>query len=212
MPKGYFTPFTEDQKKTIKAEYLKKPVKRLADELGTTYGRIMRFLAKNNLHIPPALIEQRKKASQKQPGNTPFNKGMKQTEYMSAVGIAKSKQSRFKKGTTPHNTNPFGNGAIVLRKDTSGETYKYIRIKPGVWDLYHRIVWQQHNGIIPPNHIVVFKDGNSLNTNIKNLKLINRSINILRNSKHNYPSEIIPSMVLNKKLQNQINKLENGKK
>ena len=44
MPKGYYIPFTKEQEQKIKDEFLLKPVKRLADELGATYGRIMRFL------------------------------------------------------------------------------------------------------------------------------------------------------------------------
>ena len=66
----------------IKDEFLLKPVKRLAGELNTSYGRIMRFLKRNGLEIPKTLIEQRKLDSRKKKGNIPFNKGKKQVEYM----------------------------------------------------------------------------------------------------------------------------------
>lgn len=210
MPKGYFTPFTETQKQTIKNEYLQKPVKRLADELNTTYGRIMRFLKKNDLEIPRELIEQRKLDSRKKKGDVPFNKGKKQTDYMTVDAIKRTKQTRFKKGNEPHNTNPQGNGAIVTRQDASGRSYKYIRIKKGVWELYHRIIWENKNGKIPDNHLVVFKDDNTENTTIENLELITMTENMYRNSKHNYPKEIIPSLVLNKQLENKLNTLKNG--
>lgn len=210
MPKGYFIPFTKQQEQKIKDEFLLKPVKRLADEVGCTYGRIMRFLKKNDLEIPKALIKQRKLESRKKKGDIPFNKGKKQTDYMTADAIERTKKTRFKKGNKPHNTNSNGNGAIVTRQDTSGRNYKYIRIKKGVWNLYHRIVWQKVNGKIPENHLVVFKDNNTENTTIENLELITMTENMYRNSKHNYPKEIIPSLVLNKQLENKLNTLQNG--
>jgi hypothetical protein len=210
MPKGHFTPFTKQQEQKIKDEFLLKPVKRLADEVGCTYGRIMRFLKKNSLEIPKALIEQRKLDSRKKKGDVPFNKGKKQTDYMTTDAIKRTKKTRFKKGNEPHNTNPKGNGAIVTRQDTSGRSYKYIRIKTGVWDLYHRIVWEKANGKIPDNHLVVFKDDNTENTTIENLELITMTENMYRNSKLNYPKEIIPSLLLNKKIENKLNTLQNG--
>ena len=210
MPKGYYIPFTKEQEQKIKDEFLLKPVKRLADELGATYGRIMRFLKKNGLEIPKELIEQRKLDSRKKKGHIPFNKGKKQVDYMTADAIERTKKTRFKKGNEPHNTNKKGNGAIVTRLASSGRNYKYIRIKKGVWELYHRVVWEKANGKIPDNHLVVFKDGNTENTNIENLNLITMTENMYRNSIHSYPREIIPSLVLNKQLENKLNTLQNG--
>lgn len=210
MPKGYFTPFTPAQEQQIKKEYLQKPVKRLAKELGTTHGRIMRFLNKHQLVIPKHIVEQRKKANQKKPGNIPFNKGKKQTEYMSAEAIEKSKRTRFKKGQLPHNTKH--NGAIVTRKDNNGIYYQYIRIKKGVWELLHRHVWQCENGPIPNNKIVVFKDGNQNNVELNNLELISKNENMLRNSKHHFPEEIIPTMALISELNNQLKNQQHGTK
>jgi hypothetical protein len=208
MPRGYFTPFTELQKQQIKDEYLTKPVKRLANELGCTGGRIMRFLKRNGLEIPKAIIEKRKRDSQKKKGDIPFNKGLKRKDYMSASSIEKVKRTQFKKGNKPHNTK--FDGAIVARKDSSGVAYKYIRIEKGVWQLLHRHIWQQVHGEIPDGYLVAFKDGNTENVNIENLELISMTENMYRNSKHNYPKEIIPSLTLNKFLENKINELENA--
>lgn len=210
MPKGLFTPFTEYEKLKIKNEYLTKSVKKLANELNTTYGRIMRFLNNNNLQIPPEIIEQRKQESRRKIGDVPFNKGKKQIDYMTAEAIEKTKLTRFKKGNAPHNINPDGNGAIVKRKDATGRFYKYIRIDKGIWHLYHRVIWENLNGEIPANHVVVFKDNNNENTVIENLELISMTENMLRNSKHSYPKEIIPSMVLLKKIETKLNKIKNG--
>lgn len=209
MPKGKFTPFTKQQEDYIKREYLNKPVKRLAQDVNCSFGRVMRFLKKNNLHIPKEIVEQRKAQSRMSKGHTPFNKGKKQEEYMSFEAIQKSKNTRYKKGHTPHNTKT-KDGVISIRKDSCGRCYKYIRLGKGVWELYHRVLWEQENGPIPSDKIVSFKDENSLNVCIENLQLITREENMYRNAKHNYPREIIPSMVLMNQIDKKIKNLQNG--
>lgn len=71
-------------------------------------------------------------------GQEPFNKGMKQEEFMSPDTIERTKKTRFKKGNKPHNTK--FDGAISIRHD-SGENhrpYLYIRLSKGRWKEYHR--------------------------------------------------------------------------
>ena len=202
MPKGHCKPLTPQDEQKIKDEYLSKPTKGLADEIGISYGRVMRFLHKNGLSIPKELIEERKQAGRMKKGNTPFNKGKKQIEYMSEEAIARTLKTRFKKGQRPHNTNKQGDGAISVRKDSDGTCYKYIRVSLNRWELYHRHLWESEHGEIPKGRIVVFKDGNSMNVTLDNLELITRAENMYRNSRHGYPAEVIPSLLL----VNQINK------
>ena len=209
MPKGKFTPFTREQEEYIKREYLNKPVKQLANDVNCSFGRIMRFLKKNDLEIPRSVIEKRIQDSRRQKGCVPFNKGKKQIEFMSKEAIEKTKATRFKKGNIPHNTKG-ANGVISIRQDSSGRFYKHIRLEKGIWELYHRVLWEKHNGSIPKDMIVAFKDQDSLNVTIENLELISKEENMYRNSKMNYPKEIIPSMVLVNKLDKQLNNLENG--
>lgn len=211
MPKGVYVPLTKDQEDKIKDEFLTKPVKRLADELGVSFGRIIRFLDKNNLEIPREVIEKRIMDSRKKKGDIPFNKGLKQSEWLPKESLIKVRQGQYKKGNTPHNTNSIGNGAIVQRND-DGRIYQYIRIKKSKWVLYHRYLWENENGKVPKGHILVFKDGNTLNTDMSNLELISMAENMYRNSKHDYPREIIPSLVLIKELENKLKDLTNGKK
>ena len=212
MPSGKFIPFTKEQEQQIKDEFLLKPINVLRRELGCSYGRIMRFLKINNLEIPKELIQQRKLDASYKKGSIPFNKGKKQTEFMSAEGILRTKKTRFQKGRKPHNIHPNGNGAVVLRRDPSGKFYKYTRIEKNVWKLYHREIWEKNHGEIPQNHIVVFKDYNTENAVLENLELISMTENMYRNSFHNYPKEVIPSLVLNKQLENMLNNLQNGNK
>ncbi|KOY84265.1 hypothetical protein AD998_21925, partial [bacterium 336/3] len=86
-------------------------------------------------------------------GNIPKNKGLKQVDYMTPEAIEKTKATRFKKGNEPHNTNYNGHERI------SKDGYVEVRITKGKYVLKHRLVWQQANGPIPKNHIIVFKDG-----------------------------------------------------
>ena len=53
----------------------------------------------------------------------------------------------------------------------------YARIKTGKneWEFIQRYVWKEHHGEIPPNHSVIFLDGNTDNYNIENLALVNRN-------------------------------------
>ena len=208
MPKGRFKPFTKEDEQFIKDNFLLMPIKQVAKAINVSWGRVMRFLKNNNLEIPQELKHQRLLDGRKKKGSIPFNKGLKQSDYMSKEAIEKTKATRFAKGRKPHNTKQSGD--IIAIKDSYNDTYyKYIKIKDNHWNLYHRYLWEKINGEIPENHILVFKDGNSDNVVIENLELITRSENMYRNSKHNYPIEIIPSMVLIKKLENKLNDLKN---
>jgi len=120
------------------------------------------------------------------PGQTSWNKGFK-----SGGGPA---HTLFQKGRKPHTWKPIGN--VRLTKDG------YYQIK--VFDTgntvsdyveCHRLVWQLHNGPIPPNHIVIFLDGDPSNIEIDNLKLIHRGANAIINKKRfrNLPAQLIPS-------------------
>lgn len=209
MPKGKWDPLSAHQIEKIKTEYLSTPVKRLANELGISFGRVMNFLNKNKLTIPKEVIEQRKKESQRKKGDVSWNKGRKQTDYMSAEAIERTKSTRFKKGNLPHNAKQ-SDGIIVSRRDKSGRVYKYIRIGLGKWELLHRHIWEQANGAIPHGFAVVFKDGNTENVVLSNLEMISLTENMLRNSKHNYPAEIIPSMALVIKLESKLKSIQNG--
>lgn len=97
-------------------------------------------------------------------GNIPFNKGLK-GQY--APG---SEKGWFKKGQVPVNHREVGSERI------SKDGYIEIKVaEPNKWKLKHRVVWEQHNGQVPQNRVVIFLDGNKLNVDISNLALISRS-------------------------------------
>jgi hypothetical protein len=109
----------------------------------------------------------------------------------------------FKKGNKPYNTKP--NGTINLRADKTGRFYQYIKIKDCHWELLQRHVWTQANGEIPRGSVVIFLDGNYLNCELSNLKVITRKENMARNTIQRYPAELQEIMKLTCKLKRKTN-------
>lgn len=127
---------------------LKAPLERfrLAGKLGTNH--------------PNAVAHRFKK------GSIPPNKGKK----MSPEVYEKVKETMFKKGNSPVNHRQVGSERI----NVDG----YIEIKvsePNVWRLKHRIIWEQHNGVIPAGYNVQFKNRNTQDCRIENLYIISKA-------------------------------------
>ena len=81
-------------------------------------------------------------------GQTSWNKGMK-GKY-----TVKPNEGQFKKGNRPHNWKPVGHERINV------DGYREVKTaEPRTFELKHRLVWKEHNGEIPENHIVTFIDG-----------------------------------------------------
>lgn len=201
------TSFTEKEDKYIIDNFLSMPIKTIAKNIGRSYTGVMGRLNANGLKIPLSIIEYRKKLGVYKKGNISFNKGKKQSEYMTAEAINRTAFTRFKKGNSPHNTSE-KDGDISVRIDhanRSGKSYKWIRLSLGNWDLLHRQVWISANGNIPKGSCISFKDGNSLNCDLSNLTLITRKENMLNNSIQRYTPEMQQSLKLisriNKKIQ-----------
>ena len=127
---------------------LKAPLERnrLAGKLGTNH--------------PNAVAHRFKK------GSVPPNKGKK----MSPEVYEKVKETMFKKGHSPVNHREVGSERI----NVDG----YIETKvaePNVWRLKHRIIWEQHNGVIPAGYNVQFKNHNTQDCRIENLYIISKA-------------------------------------
>lgn len=112
-------------------------------------------------------------------GIRPHNKGKKSP----GVSYGRMKETQFKKGQLPSNT--LKDLAVTIRYDhpktRSGRAYKWIRISKGKWIHYHRYLWEKANGPVPPKHMVAFRDGDSLNCRLSNLKMITMAENARRN-------------------------------
>lgn len=195
-------PFTEDEQKFIREHYLLFPVKRVAKMIGRSEYGVFNFLRREKLVVPPELVAQRKKDSQIKKGTPAPNKGKKLTDYCSPEAIERMKATQFKKGNQPHNT-ASADGEIRIRFDhpkRGGKAYKYIRISLGKWVLYHRHLWEQANGPIPKDHVLRFKDGDSMNCELDNLELLHYAKNMEMNSIQRFPKELKEVIRLSGKL------------
>lgn len=194
------TSYTKEMDDFIKENYLKMPIKTLADKIGGSYTGIMGRLRYFGLEIPPEIVERNIQIGRIKKGNVPANKGKKMSDELRE----KVKHTWFKKGQEPHNTKY--DGAITIRHDSTNRPYKYIRISKGNWVLLHRYVWEKANGPIPPGMNILFKDGDTMNCELENLEMVSDSENMKRNTIHNYPDEIKKTILLTRKL---TRKLEN---
>ncbi len=202
-----YVPFTEDEQRFIRENYLLFPVKRVAKMIGRSEYGVFNYLRRNGLVVPAELVEQRKKDSYIKKGNTPINKGLKRTDYCSPEAIERMRVTQFKKGHLPHNA-VSADGEIRVRFDhprQGGRAYKYIRVSLGKWVLYHRWLWEQVNGKIPPNHVLRFKDGDSMNCEIENLELLSFEENMQLNTIHRFPSELKEVIKINNKIKKKVN-------
>lgn len=104
-------------------------------------------------------------------GQVPWNKGLK--------GVNGTSESRFKKGHIPHSARPVGYERI--NKDGHVE----VKVEGQRQMVYkHRWTWEQHNGKIPSDCVVTFKDGDRTNCNIENLELMTRAELVILNRKY----------------------------
>ena len=107
-----------------------------------------------------------------QKGHTPFSKGKKWDEYMSPESQARSRMTTFKKGDTPHNTQPLGSISImvgdwVMKVSHTGNQHQK-------WKFLHRLLWEKEKGPIPKGMNVVFRNGDRNDIRMENLMLMDR--------------------------------------
>jgi hypothetical protein len=138
------------------------------------------------------------------PGHITHNKGKKMDDAIRE----KVQHTFFKQGHTPHNIKTDGYESVRYSK---GKPYVYIKVG-GKFVLKHRYLWESICGPIPAGCNLQFSDGNSLNVNPENLYLITRDKQMLVNSIHNYPEDIVKLIQLKSKLKKKIKKLRDAKK
>lgn len=112
-------------------------------------------------------------------GHVPFNKGKTWDEFMPKESQERSRTTTFKKGNMPANGNqPIGTERI------GSDGYVWVKVAERKtdpksahdnWVQKHRKVWEDANGPIPENHVVMFADGDRSNCELGNLVCIPRS-------------------------------------
>ena len=122
-------------------------------------------------------------------GHVPANKGLRRPGF----GPGRMKETQFKKGQLPHNTDPDYYVLGALRVNADGYIDMRVSFEPGAlgWKALHTILWEDAHGPVPPSYALRFKDGDRLNVDVdNNLELISRADLCRRNSIHNLPPAI----------------------
>lgn len=208
--------YTAEEERMIREKYPRTPTKELALEIGVPAGSVYNKAASMGLRKDPAWLGLRRRedgrmlsrseasrARRFRKGHATHNKGRKRVEYVTAAGIARMEGSQFKKGNVPANAKPVGYTAV--RPDG------YVRVRTagrGRMPLLHHHVWEQANGPVPAGSVVAFRNGNTRDVRLENLELIGRDENMLRNTMHNYPPELVSAMMQLGRLKRKINRLK----
>lgn len=166
---------SHDHDDYIREHYLTVPKQEIARKIGRSDTYVSHRCKVLGLVIPKEILDQRKLAGQFRAGLIPHNKGQKMPDEI------KKKVSRtwFKKGSLPHNTKY--DGHVSVRRDKSGTLYRHVRVSLGKYVHEHVLIWEQHHGPLPENHVVYHIDGNSLNNDISNLAIRNRAEHLKAN-------------------------------
>lgn len=160
----------------------------ITDEFERRFGiRLRRSQLKNRMHYLG--LKQGINTGQFKKGQTAYNKGMKQTDFMSAEAIERTKATRFQKGQEPHNAKGFGLGRERVDKDG----YIQVKVKlhsntEGHWNNYrykHVLIWEKEHGChIPPKTAIIFADGDKRNFDPDNLVAVPRRTLLVINRHH----------------------------
>jgi hypothetical protein len=132
-------------------------------------------------------------------GHKPWNAGTK--------GLTGANSGSFTKGSVPKNHVPIDTIKLRVNKHGSIKT-EWIKIaEPNIWRELRRFNYEKFIGPIPAGMLVTSIDGNSLNADPGNLKLITRAENALRNHNRLKASESMKKVwarrrALNTSLQN----------
>ena len=202
MSRGLFTKeqllYFKDNYKGISS---KKLSKKMSSRFGIDFTEGQMQSYKSNHGYSSGYNTQFKK------GNISVNKGKTWDEYMPKKSQQGSLRTTFKKGHTPQNKKPVGSERITRDGYTEIKTQE-----PDVWGLKHRIVWEKHNGDIPNNSAVLFKDSNKLNFDIDNLEMVHRGelLHLNRDGLITEYAELTEAGILFNKIRLKRSKLMNG--
>ena len=201
---------TAEQKSEILRRYPHELTSKIAADLGVKVGQIYNLAMNRGLKKDPVYLASEdsgrlrrgvrsSQATEFKKGHIPFNKGQK----MVAEVYEKIKGTMFQKGNRPQNWKP--DGTLTPRPDKTGREYVHIKISDSKWVLYHRYLWEQEHGPIPPKMKLVFINGNSVDCRLENLKLMTYAEAMQMNTWHRFTPEIKELIKLNNKLLRKIN-------
>ena len=199
--------YTEEMRAFILENYKGILSQELADRFNKQFGTNVKASQMNAY---------RKNNNLKSGCNTRFVKGQQswnKNRKMTSEQYEKSKGTMFKKGDMPHNHKPVGTESIRWQGKTHKNKIIYVKVKePNKWKEKHVLVWEEHYGPIPEGHVLVFLDGNTLNTDINNLTCIDRQTNLYLNRQglRHEDKELTESGILVAEIMKSVNNRKKG--
>ena len=193
--------WTKDMDARLVEMYADTDNRIIAETLGSTPQGVASRAAKLGVHKSKEFMLMCAHKSCFKKGHIPANKGLKQTEFMSAEAIERTKVGRFKKGDMPSNLKNEGYERV--------NSYGYVEVKQETGFAFkHILLWEKEYGPVPEGHMVTFKDRDKSNITLENLELITKEENMRRNSIHNLPPEIVKTCQTIGRLKRKINQIE----
>jgi len=202
----------QKQKEYIAAHAYDVPLKTIARDIGRSPCFVIGEMKRQGIVVPQKVKDRFRRESRYQKSTKAWNKGMKQSDYMSAETIERTKATRFAPGHTPYNS--LEDHHISLREDRRrGTSYYYIRLSPGEWVPLHRFIWELDFGSIPDGFIVQFKDDDTTNCDPENLYLITKAEHAVINKKGGraIPYELRKTISLIHKLNTTVNEKQDNR-
>ena len=143
-------------------------------------------------------------------GHVPANKGLRRPGWFAG----RMRETQFRKGQFPFNRDPDFYVLGALRVNTDGYIDIRVSFEKGArgWRPLHRVLWEDRHGPVPPGHIVLFKDRDRLNVELRNLKLLSRADNMRRNTVHNLPKPLASTIQLLGALKRTLNRRRRNEK
>lgn len=157
----------------LRKEYPERSNADLAQWLHRSKRAVMAHAYILGVHKSPEFAEKQFKKGQFKKNNQPHNKGKSRKYWASPEAEELMTKGQFKPGECRDDNprkKPIGHEKVYA------DGYVWIITEHGRKQK-HRVVWEQANGPVPPNHCIKFKDGDRTNCSLDNLYLVTRAEN-----------------------------------
>lgn len=116
-----------------------------------------------------------------QKGHRPASYGKTQEEIIKdPEKLARVRSAWFQKGHESPTREPVGTERLRVC-----EGYWWRKVaEPNVWRMRSRLVWEEHNGPLPPNDIIIHLNGDKGDDRIENLALVSKYQHLVMTRRH----------------------------
>lgn len=175
QPKRFWTPEREAYFREIVPGHEESEIRALfAERFGITLTEAQIGNAKTKFGIRSGTV-----GGRFQKGQLSWNKGKPWDEWMPEEGRAAVLANCFQKGNLPKR--PDGWMKPVGYERVTKDGYIEVKVHDGLQELpnrnyrpKHHVIWEEHNGPIPPHTNIIFADGDKTNFDPENLVAVSR--------------------------------------